>query len=281
MIKLKSLLLTLLISVLFPTIGNSLLTIIISQIIIFFIPLAPAALLISVYLSLLLTFVLTLILIKILFKEWQYVLIGVIFMFLTLQVLRFINVSNQNKFVEKFIAETEQGIAQAESTTITYKEYTEIPVLNSRKKLTSIKFRIKFVSNKDGNMYISRFLRMIGDENPNYIPPKQPKYFKFNAEEVTDKEEYGSGKYYKIEAGKEYVMEYLLEFPENNPDYAGYPLHFENRFVFGIHLSDPLKFGQGNATVIKNIVDNTSTKNYMLDENGSYVFKSNSYKVDL
>ncbi len=206
--------------------------------------------------SLILIFMTTLTVIKITLKKWKYVLVGFLVMFLTIISMFLIGSYRTNKFFRGLHRELNQSIDMSKQAQITLTNFEELPGYDSSQKLVNISFKINFISNTTADMNITPKIRFKGQHiNGNEF------LFWFDPTEIiydNKSEPYSYKSFYQIEANKPHEMVFTFNDLSKGVEYmSDKPGYFEVGIIYSGHTSDPLGYGQGNATLINNIIDQT------------------------
>ena len=207
--------------------------------------------------SLIVIFLITSLLIKLLLKKWRYVITGFIVIAMTISMMATIGEYRVNKYSQVLTNELNEAIEKSKQANITITDFEEIVDSENSQDLKNISFKFNFISNITADMNIGPKVRFNGKHiNGNdFIFWYDPTEVKFNGK--IQKFNLLESHYY-IKANEPQDIEFIFNDLTNNRQFmADLPGHFETGIVFGIHISDPLEYGQGNATEISNIDDIT------------------------
>ncbi|MEK7611165.1 MAG: hypothetical protein AAB486_02175 [Patescibacteria group bacterium] len=188
---------------------------------------------------------------------------AVFVMVLTNTTIIMINRYQTNKFSQSLSNELNQAIQQSKQAQITITDFEEIPILNNSQNLEKIIFKVRFVSNitSDMNIFLHVGFRGKDIQGDDFTFGFDPTNVTFDGKTF----EFNFDSFYKIEKNKSHeisfsfgdwgkkivggvgAMEYMAMAPGD----------FDMKINYGVHVSDPFGIGQGNATVINNILDRT------------------------
>lgn len=194
--------------------------------------------------------------VKVILREWKYVIVGFLVMIITVISIFLINSYRMNKFFRGLSAELNQSIALSKQTQITISNFEELPTYDESQRLINISFRINFTSNTTADMNLTPLIRFKGQHITGGEFP-----FGFDPTEVVfdnKTESYSSESFFKIEAGRPHEIVFVLKDLSKGAEYMSYqPGNFQVGIIYSIHIIDKLGFGQGNATLIEDIIDKT------------------------
>lgn len=228
--------------------------------------------------SLLLIFVVFLTLIKSVFKEWKFVVVCFTVMSFTLVSMYIIGFYKTHNFFQGLQKELTQSIDRSKKTQITITKFEELPIYDESQKLISISFKVRFFSNTTLDMNIVPKVRyrghhIYGNEFLFWFDPTEIIFDNTTAP-------YSIRSFYKVEAEKPHEIVFIFQDFSREYEYmSNQPGNFQIGVIFSGHTSDPLGHGQGNATIITNIIDQTgqSVKEKIAWEN--LHFNSVEYKL--
>ncbi len=193
--------------------------------------------------------------VKFLFKKWRYVLTSFSVMTLTLAAMFIVGQYRTNKFFQGLYNETNQAIEKSKQTQIIITNFEETPTLDNSQNLEKISFKFDFISNVVADMNIAPKVRFNGKHvaGNDFLFWYDPTRVKFNGE-IKNFDILKS--FYSVMANEPQKIEFIFDNLSSGREYmVDLPGHFEAGIIFSIHVSDPLGYGQGNATEINNIVD--------------------------
>lgn len=198
--------------------------------------------------------------IKITLREWKYVRIGTLVIVLTIITMNLVANYTTRKFFTDVSKELDQAIEIAKKTQIQITNFEEIPTYDSANNLVKISFKIGFVSNTTAAMNIFPNVRFVGEHikgGDNFLFDIDPSDVMFDNKSVPQ----GTNGYktsyrvVQVDAGKSHEVTYVFE------DFNGIlqwvtskPGHFRVSTGYSVHINDPMRYGQGNATFIDNVV---------------------------
>lgn len=224
--------------------------------------------------------VLMFITVKMFFKEWKYPFAGVITFFIVLSIVIVVNSNKANEATKKFEQEINEKINISKSTSIQILSFEEKPIINNN-KLKKISFEFKFISNNNLDMNISPLVRFdayrdaITDNT--VISREWPDLTEvvFNAKKNGFDDQ---NDFFTVKANEVNTIKFI--FADLNKIRTTFPGTFDVGIIYSIHISDPYGFGQGNATLINQIIDKTGKAEYADFAWEKLHFTTREYKVN-